>query len=119
MATAIYRRVSSKAQDMAAQSTDLDAWREQAERRGDTILEYADKFTGKTMRRPGWERLWADICAGKVDRVAIWRIDRLGRTVAGLSQLFEEMIARKVSLVSLRDGLDLATPAGRLMAHVL
>jgi DNA invertase Pin-like site-specific DNA recombinase len=46
-------------------------------------------------------------------------LDRLGRTVSGLSQLFEELQARKVGLVSLKDGLDLGTPAGRLMAHVL
>jgi len=36
-----------------------------------------------------------------------------------LSRLFEELQQRKVGLVSLRDGLDLNTAAGRLMAHVL
>jgi DNA invertase Pin-like site-specific DNA recombinase len=49
----------------------------------------------------------------------VWRLDRLGRTVSGLARLFEELQARKVGLVSLRDGLDLHTAAGRLMAHVL
>lgn len=119
MATAIYKRVSSKQQDTQAQSVDLDAYQRQAEAKGETVLVYSDKFTGKTMSRPGWEKLWRDVCSGKVDRIVIWRLDRLGRTVSGLSSLFEQLIARKVSLVSLRDGLDLATPAGRLMAHVL
>ena len=49
----------------------------------------------------------------------MWRLDRLGRTASGLAELFAEFNARKVNLVSLRDGLDLSTPAGRLMGHVL
>src|SRR5262245_52676448 len=118
MSVAIYKRVSSKKQDTAAQAHDLDAFRKQLEARGDTVTEFADKFTGKTMARPGWEKLWAGVVAGKIDRIVVWRLDRLGRTVSGLSQLFEELIARKVPLVSLKDSLDLATPAGRLMAHV-
>jgi DNA invertase Pin-like site-specific DNA recombinase len=80
---------------------------------------YKDKFTGKSMSRPGWEKLWADACSGKIDKVVVWRLDRLGRTVSGLSQLFEEMQARKINLVSIRDGLSLLTPSGRLQAHIL
>ena len=71
------------------------------------------------MSRPGWDKLWADVETGKVHRIVVWRLDRLGRTVSGLSRLFEDLLARKVPLVSLKDSLDLGTPAGRLMAHVL
>jgi DNA invertase Pin-like site-specific DNA recombinase len=119
MATAIYKRVSSKQQDTKSQSEDLDAYRKRLEAEGEAVVEYADKFTGKTMNRPGWTKLWADACSGKVSKIAVWRLDRLGRTVAGLSHLFVELQERKIGLVSLRDGLDLNTPAGRLMAHVL
>ncbi len=56
---------------------------------------------------------------GQVEAVVVWRLDRLGRTAKGLTELFEELRDRKVNLVSLQDGLDLATPAGRLMANVL
>jgi DNA invertase Pin-like site-specific DNA recombinase len=49
----------------------------------------------------------------------VWRLDRLGRTAKGLTALFDELAERKVNLVSLKDGLDLSTPAGRLMANVL
>src|SRR4051794_41613382 len=71
------------------------------------------------MDRPGFNRLLADIEAGKVDRVVVWRLDRLGRTAKGLTALFDDLLARGVDLVSLKDGLDLETPAGRLMANVL
>ena len=80
-------------------------------------VPYRDKFTGKTMDRPGWNKLAKDIEAGKVAKLACWRLDRLGRTAKGLTALFKELVTRKVNLVSLMDGLDLSTPAGRLMAR--
>ncbi len=71
------------------------------------------------MDRPGWQRLQAAIEAGKISKVVCWRLDRLGRTAAGLTTLFEQLQQSKVGLVSIKDGLDLSTPAGRLMCHVL
>ena len=71
------------------------------------------------MNRPGFNRLLAEIRVGKIDTVVIWRLDRLGRTARGLTDLFEEFATRKANLVSLKDGLDLKTSAGRLMANVL
>ena len=47
------------------------------------------------------------------------RLDRLARTAKGLTSLFEDLIRRKVNFISLKDGLDLVTPAGRLMANIL
>ena len=114
--TAIYMRVSTKAQDMAAQEPELKRW---AEAHGDGIAWYRDTFTGKSMERPGWNKLMAAIQSGKIGKIVVWRLDRLGRTARGLTALFEELVAKKVNLVSLRDGVDLHTAAGRLMANVL
>ena len=115
--TAIYLRVSSKSQDIASQEPDLTRWAEAHP--DDPVRWYRDKSSGKTMDRPGFAKLLADVAAGKVDRVVVWRLDRLGRTAKGLTALFEDLLARKVDLVSLKDGLDLGAPAGRLMANVL
>src|SRR5262245_58013993 len=71
------------------------------------------------MKRPGMSRLLAAIEAAQVVTVVVWRLDRLGRTAKGLTALFEDLRSKGVGLVSLKDGLDLATPAGRLMANVL
>jgi DNA invertase Pin-like site-specific DNA recombinase len=80
---------------------------------------YTDKFTGKTMNRPGWNKVEDGIRTGKITTVVCWRLDRLGRSVSGLSALFETLQSKKVNLVSLKEGLDLSTPAGRMMANVL
>lgn len=113
---AIYTRVSGRSQDTASQEPDLKRW---AENQALPVIWYKDKFTGKTMDRPGFQKLMANIETGKVSQVVCWRLDRLGRTAKGLTALFEDLNTRKVGLVSLKDGLDLTTPAGRLMAHVL
>ncbi len=113
---AIYLRVSSRRQDTASQEPDLKRW---ADAQGEPVKFYRDKVSGKTMDRPGWKRLECDYRMGKVSAVVVWRLDRLGRTASGLTALFDELRSHKINLVSLRDGLDLKTPAGRLMAGVL
>jgi len=112
---AIYCRVSKRnGQDVRSQLPDLERW---AATQDQPVRWYKDQFTGRTMDRPGWNRLQSAI--DEISTIAVWRLDRLGRTAKGLTALFADLQARKVNLVSLRDGLDLSTPAGRLMANVL
>ena len=114
---AVYLRVSSnKGQDTKSQEPDLLTW---AKAQPDKAVWFKDNFTGTTMERPGLERLLSDVRSGKVNKVCVWRLDRLGRTAKGLLTLLEEFQALGVGFVSLREGFDLATPAGRLMAGVL
>jgi len=113
---AIYIRVSSKRQDQRSQRPDLEAW---AAAQKLPVVWYRDSFTGKTMDRPGWQTLQAAIEQGEVAAVCCWRLDRLGRTAKGLTALFDDLRARKINLVSLREGIDLSTPAGRMMANML
>jgi DNA invertase Pin-like site-specific DNA recombinase len=111
---AIYERVSSATQDPAAQHRDLDTWAKSRE-----VEWFNDTFTGTTMERPSWDRLWAACCGGRIDTIVVWRLDRLGRTARGLLTLRDELLARRINLVSLRDALDLSTPSGRLMFSVI
>lgn len=114
--TAIYGRVSSKSQQLASQLPDLEA---HAQQQKGEVRWYKDHFSGRTMERPGMDALMADIRAGRVKTLVVWRLDRLGRTAKGLVSLFDELRELGVNLISLRDGVNLATPAGRLIAHVL
>ena len=117
MTVAIYTRCSSDSQTTQSQMADLKRWvKAFAE---DEVQWFEDTATGKTMDRVGWNALYEQIQSRKIKTVVVWRIDRLGRTASGLTALFEELRKRKVNLISLKDGLDLSTPAGRLMANVL
>ncbi len=117
MSIGIYMRVSKgNGQDIASQEMDLKKW---ADSQTEAVQFFTDKMSGKTMDRPAFNKLLGAIQTGKVKTIAVWRLDRLGRTAKGLTALFDDLQARKVNLVSLKDGLDLSTPAGRMMAGVL
>jgi DNA invertase Pin-like site-specific DNA recombinase len=92
-----------------SQKKELRRW---AEAQTDPVAWYEDHFSGKTMERPSWGRLWRDCCEGKVKTIVCWRLDRLGRTAKGLIGLRDELIARGLNLISLRDTLDLSTASG-------
>lgn len=117
--TAIYSRVSTRKQDNRSQDVDLKAWAETREAKGEAVRWFRDKHTGTSFDRPGWEKLWGDVLAGKVKRIAIWRLDRLGRTAGPLITLLDELDLLGVRLVSLRDGFDPSTPTGRLTRNLL
>jgi len=114
--TAIYVRVSSREQTHASQLPDLERW---ATAHDGACIWFKDTFTGKTMNRPGMEKLIAALHACHLERIVVWRLDRLGRTTKGLCELFDELQERRVDLVSIRDGFSLASPAGRLHARIL
>ena len=116
--TAIYVRVSTVQQTTRSQRGDLKRWAEAQEPNGQ-VRWYEDKATGKNMDRPGWQKLQKAIDGGQVSKLVVWRLDRLGRTASGLCTLFEDLQAKKVRLVSLRDSIDLGTASGRLMANML
>ena len=83
-------------------------------------IEYVDQgVSGTKDRRPALDRLVADARRRQVDTVVVWRLDRLGRSLKHLVTLLDEFHAVGVGFVSLGEGIDLHTPAGRLQLHIL
>ena len=115
---AVYARVSTSDQNVTTQVLPL---REYCQRLGyEVIGEYADSgFSGKDDRRPAFERLLADMRAGKFDGVVCYKLDRVGRSVKHLLQLFEEFERRKIGFVSLSQNIDSTTPEGRMFLQML
>ena len=117
MKAAIYARVSTFDQTVDNQLLDL---RRYLDARGWTpINEYVDVSSGAKDRRPGLDDLVRDARRRKFDAVVVWKLDRLGRSLRHLVLLMEELQGLGVALVSLGEGLDLSTPAGRLQAGLL
>jgi DNA invertase Pin-like site-specific DNA recombinase len=109
MATRIYVRVSSLKQREASQLPDLKKWVE--DHPHEEVIWYRDRFTGKTLRRPGWSKLQGDLRRG--DRVLVWKSDRLGRKAHEVLALAEELEKAGVTFESLTERLDFTTPLGR------
>ncbi|MFB0553714.1 MAG: recombinase family protein [Phycisphaerae bacterium] len=117
--TAVYVRVSSRVQSTRSQMPDLKKYVAAYTDKNTKIHWFVDKMSGKSMDRPEWNKLAKKIMDNRVERLIVWRLDRLGRTAAGLTKLFDELNKRKVKFISVKDGIDLSTSAGRLIANVL
>ena len=94
--------------------------REYVVNRGWTAVgEFVDRISGSKDSRPALTRLMADVHQRKCDVVLVWKLDRWGRSLRHLVNSMAELEARGVAFISLRDNLDLTTPAGRLMFQVI
>ncbi len=117
MKAAIYARVSTVDQEPENQLQEL---RRYVQARGWTSQEYVDRgVSGAKDRRPALDRLVRDAMRRKIDVLICWRLDRLGRNLRHLILLLDELHAMGVAFVSLAEGIDATTPAGRLQLHVL
>jgi site-specific DNA recombinase len=76
-------------------------------------------FSGATMDRPALQRLLADITAGRVDTVIVYKIDRLTRSLADFAKIVEILDARGASFVSVTQQFNTTTSMGRLTLNVL
>ncbi len=76
-------------------------------------------FSGGNMARPGLKRLLADVAAGKVDIIVLYKIDRLTRSLADFAKIVEILDAAGASFVSVTQALNTTTSMGRLMLNVL
>jgi putative DNA-invertase from lambdoid prophage Rac len=70
-------------------------------------------------REPALDDLLRVARRRQVDTLVCWRLDRLGRNLRHLILLLDELTAVGVGFVSLNEGIDTTTPAGRLQLHVL
>src|SRR6202163_3528324 len=117
MRAAIYARVSTFDQEPENQLQEL---RRYVAARGWTAVECVDRgVSGAKDRRPALDQLLIDARRRRFDVLVCWRLDRLGRNLRHLITMLDEFQALGVSFVSLAEGIDATTPAGKLQMHIL
>lgn len=103
-----YARVSTGDQDVAGQTMRLE--------QAGAIRVFTDVRSGKSMNRPGLVELLAYARQG--DILAVVRLDRLGRSLAELISIVDQLKTRGIGLVSLEEKIDTSSAAGELIFHV-
>jgi len=84
------------------------------------VKEHVDHgVSGAKERRPALDVLVADAKRRRFDAIVVWRLDRLGRNLKHLITLIDEMTALGIAFVSLAEGIDATTQAGKLQLHIL
>ena len=125
---AVYTRKSTE-EGLDQEFNTLDAQRESAEafiasqkNEGWQCLpdRYDDGgFTGGNMERPALRRLMADIEAGKIDCVVVYKVDRLSRSLLDFAKLMDVFEKHNISFVSVTQQFNTSAPMGRLILNVL
>ena len=125
---AVYTRKSSE-EGLEMEFNSLEAQRESSEayvasQRAEGWILVPDRyddggFSGGTLDRPALKRLLADIEAGKVDVVVVYKIDRLSRSLMDFSRLVEVFDRQQVTFVSVTQSFNTTTSMGRLTLNVL
>ena len=128
MRCAIYTRKSTE-DGLEQEFNSLDAQRESGEafiksqaHEGWTCAagHYDDGgFTGGNMDRPALKRLLADIEAGRIDCVVVYKVDRLSRSLLDFARMMETFEKHRVSFVSVTQQFNTASSMGRLILNVL
>ena len=76
-------------------------------------------YSGGTMQRPALQRLLADIAAGGVDIIVVYKVDRLTRALSDFAKIVEVFERHSVSFVSVTQAFNTTTSMGRLTLNVL
>lgn len=116
---ALYFRVSTAAQSTERQRLDLE--RVAAVRHWAIVATHADEgISGIKGRdaRPGLDALLKSATRGEIDLIAVWSLDRLGRSLQNLVETVNELHAVGVDLYIHQQALDTSTPAGKLAFSV-
>ncbi len=123
---AVYTRKSTS-QGLDQEFNSLDAQREACvgyiqRQPGWTLVDerYDDGgFTGANIERPAFQRLLADIDAGKIDVVVVYKVDRLSRSLLDFAKVMERFSAAGTSFVSVTQNFSTADAMGRLTLNML
>jgi DNA invertase Pin-like site-specific DNA recombinase len=76
-------------------------------------------FSGGNMERPGLKRLLADVEAGRIDIILLYKIDRLTRSLTDFSRIVDVLDRAKASFVSITQSFNTTTSMGRLTLNML
>jgi DNA invertase Pin-like site-specific DNA recombinase len=114
---ACYLRCSTSDQTVDLQRRDLLTY---CARHDWTVTEYVDTgVSGSKDSRPALDRMMQDVRQGRVDAVCVWRYDRFARSLKHLVDVLDELRERGVAFISVTEGVDTDTAAGRMMFGII
>jgi DNA invertase Pin-like site-specific DNA recombinase len=116
---ACYCRVSSASQKTDSQKPEIRRWLDGNRIDQATVGWFEDKESGKTLKRPAFDRLQKAIFAGTVTTVVVWKLDRISRGQREGVNLLADWCERGVRVVAVTQQIDVSGPVGRMVASVL
>lgn len=119
---AIYTRQSVDRADSISVELQAETCRAQLTASELEICEtYTDKgFSGKNTNRPALQRLMEDVSAGRIEKILVYKIDRISRSVHDFTGLCQQLTEMGVKFQSVTDGITLDDSlSGTVMAQIM
>ena len=116
---AVYTRISSHSQKSDSQRTEIRQWIKGQKLPANQIQWFEDKESGRSLKRPAFEKLQAAIFDGKVKTVIVWKLDRLARNHREGINVLGDWCAKNVRVVAVTQQIDLQGTVGHVVAGVL
>ena len=114
---AIYARQSVDRADSISIESQIEFCK--YELKGGSFREYKDRgYSGKNTTRPQLQQLLADIRRGEVEKVIVYKLDRISRSILDFSNMMELFQQYQVEFVSSTEKFDTSTPMGRAMLNI-
>lgn len=114
---AIYCRVSTEDQFTLNQEQYVKNYITQLGHK--VVATYTDVYTGASDTRPEFDKLLSGMRKHEFDAIAVYKLDRIGRSLPHLLQLFEEFEKHHIKFISATQNIDTSTPEGKLMLRIL
>ena len=119
MPIAAYCRVSSIRQKADSQIAEIKKWLDAHGYDEQHVAWYIDKETGKTLEREAFKRLQADIFAGRISTIVVWKLDRLSRRLRDGVNVLADWCERGLKIVVVTQQIELNGAVGRMIAALL
>lgn len=118
MKVALYARVSTEEQNIDTQLVHL---REYCKRLNHTITaEYKDiGVSGAKESRPAFDEMLAAVRSHKINCIVVYKLDRIGRSLQHLINLFQELKNLKVQFISTTQNISTDTPEGKMFMRMI
>lgn len=119
MITAIYARQSINKKDSISIETQIDICKKEVNDNS-SIKIYSDKgFSGKNTERPDFKKLMQDIRGGQIQRIVVYRLDRISRSVVDFANIIDILNEYNVDFISANEKFDTSTPIGKAMLYIV
>ena len=84
------------------------------------IVVYSDEGkSGRNVNREGFQNLMADVRAGKIKRIHVYKLDRFSRSLADFCNVWQEMKEYNVAISSASESFDTQSPYGEMILKIL
>ena len=114
---AIYARKSVFREDSISIESQIEMCRYEA--KGAECTVYSDNgFSGKNTDRPEYQRMIEDIKSKKIDKVIVYKLDRISRSILDFSNMMNLFQKMNVAFVSATEHFDTSSPMGRAMLNI-